>query len=104
MLVNVQTKRETYEHLSQDRMGEFKLAQERCVELRKTIGLRTVERAWPWFEAFMQSRGLSEECAEKIHRLRKEMAGLREEYRDCMRELESISTKVHSIRERQHQS
>lgn len=104
LLVGVQTKRDTFEHLSQDRMSEFKLAQERCVELRKTIGLRIVERAWPWFEAFMLSKGLSEECAEKMHRLRKEMATLRAEYRDCMHELESISAKVHSIRKRSEES
>ena len=100
MLVSVQTKRDTYEHLSLDRTNEFKLAQTTVIELRRQIGLRTVERAWPWFEAFLQSKGQSEELTGKIHLAKKQMAGLREGYRDAMQELEAISAKVHAIRKR----
>jgi len=98
MLVSVQTKRDTYDHLSMGRTNEFKQAQEKVIQLRKHVGLRAVERAWPWFEAFMHSKGISEELTQKIHALSKEMASLREEYRDCMHELEAISAKVHAIR------
>lgn len=104
MLVSAQTKRDTYEHLSLDRTNEFKHAQQQVAELRKTVGLRTVERAWPWFEAFLHFKGLSEELTDKIHTLKKEMSTLREEYRDCMQELEAISAKVHAIRKRHEQS
>jgi hypothetical protein len=104
MLVSAQTKRDTYEHLSLDRMTEFKHAQQQVADLRKSVGIRTVERAWPWFEAFLHFKGLSEELTEKIHALKKEMSSLREEYRDCMQELEAISAKVHAIRKRQQES
>jgi hypothetical protein len=104
MLVSAQTKRDTYEHLSLERTTDFKKAQTRVSELRKSVGLRTVEKAWPWFEAFMQSKGLGEELTNKIHVMKKEMSLLREDYRDCMQELEAISVKVHAIRKRHEDS
>jgi hypothetical protein len=100
LLVSCQTRRDTYEHLSLDRTNEFKNAQAKVIQLRKQVGLRAVERAWPWFEAFMQCKGLSEELTDRIHALKKEMATFREEYRDSMHELEAISAKVHAIRKR----
>lgn len=98
LLVSSQTKRETFERLSQDRTQEFQLAQKKCEDLRKAIGLRTVERAWPWFSGFLQSKGLSEECSANIQILKKEMSMLREQYRHVMHALEEISSKVHILR------
>jgi hypothetical protein len=100
MLVSVQTKRDTFEHLSLDRTNEFKVAQENVFELRKNVGLRTVQKAWPWYEAFLESKGQSEELTDRIHRLKKELDLLREEYRDSMHALEAISAKVHAIRKK----
>ena len=93
-----QTNRETFEQLSQDRMAEFRAAQSRCQELRKNIGLRTIERAWPWFEAYNRCKEVSESCTDRIRELRKEMKVLREKYKDAMTELEKISAQVHNLR------
>ena len=100
--VNAQTKRDSFEHLSLERTAEYKQAQAKCIELRKLVGLRTVERAWPWFEGFIQSKSRSQEFSQHIHRLKVEAARLREEYRECMQQLEAISAKVHSIRQDQN--
>ena len=102
LMVAGQTKRDTYEHLSHDRMHEFQQAQAKCLLLKKTTGLRTMERAWPWFESFLQSKGLSEECSEKIAKLKREAASLRDQYRSTMSDLESISAKVHLLRKSQN--
>lgn len=96
-----QTQRETFENLSLNRTAEYKTAQDKCGELRRAVGLRTVERAWPWFECFTQSTARSKECSDHIRRLKIEAARLREEYRECMLQLEAISAKVHSIRQDQ---
>jgi hypothetical protein len=97
--VNAQAKRDTFEHLSLDRTAEFKQAQAKCLELRKAVGLRVVERAWPWFEGFIHSKGRSHECTQHIARLKTEAARLRQEYGECMQQLEAISATVHSIRQ-----
>jgi hypothetical protein len=98
LLVASQTKRDTYESLSFDHTLEFRNSQEICENLRREIGLRTIERAWPWYSGFLQCKGQSEECSAEIHRLRKERISLKEQYRECMQKLENISTQIHSIR------
>lgn len=96
-----QTQRDTFENLSLDRTAAYNNAQAKCGELRRAVGVRTVERAWPWFECFTQSKARSKECSDHIRRLKIEAARLREEYRECMLQLEAISAKVHSIRQDQ---
>ena len=96
--LTAQRNRENFEQLSQDRMAEFRAAQNKCQVLRKTIGLRIIERAWPWFEAYNKCRLESDSCTEKIRELRKEMKNLREEYKEAMNELEKISAQVHEVR------
>lgn len=96
--LSAQANRELFEQLSHDRMAEFRAAQSRCQELRRNIGLRTIERAWPWFEAYNRCKMVSESCTDRIRDLRKEMKVLRETYKDAMNELEKISAQVHNLR------
>lgn len=96
--LTAQKNREKFEQWSQDRMFEFRTAQNKCQELRKTIGLRIIERAWPWFEAYNKCRLESDACTDQIRELRKEMKHLRERYRETMTELEQISAQVHNLR------
>lgn len=100
--LSAQRNRETYEQLSQDKMLEFRTAQNKCQEIRKSIGLRTIERAWPWFEAYNKCRVESDACTDKIRELRKEMKISREKYKEVMSDLESISAQVHQLRNQQN--
>ena len=93
-----QRNRETFEQQSQDRMNEFRATQSKCQELRKTIGSRIIDRAWPWFEAYNKCRVENDACAVSMRELRREMKNLREKYKEAMSELESISAQVHNLR------
>ena len=96
--VVAQQRRETYEQLRSERMAAFTAVQKRVANLRKAIGIRTIEKAWPWFEAYNRCKARSDGHSSSITSLRKEMKTLKEEYKQCMQDLETISAKVHSLR------
>jgi vacuolar-type H+-ATPase subunit I/STV1 len=98
MSIESQTKRDNLEQLNLQRMSEFKAAQTELVEARKAVGLRCIEKAWPWFEAYTTHKNEYERIFNIIAKLRAEIKSLRENYRICMSQLETISEKVHHIR------
>jgi len=92
--------RDMYEQLSLDRTREFNDAQFRCQDLRRSIGMRIIERSWPWYEAFDKCRCENDRLTVLSREMKKELKYLRDEYKYAMSELESISSKVHALRTR----
>lgn len=104
LLVVAQTKRDAFERLSQERMAEFQSVQDKCVSLKGEIGIRSLERAWPWYEAYTKSKVQSETLAGSIAEVRAGMQRMKEHYRTSMAALETISAQVHALRQTHHQS
>ncbi len=96
--IEAQTKRDALEQANQERMAEFNDAQTELVNIRKTIGTKHIQKAWPWFEAYSNHKTAYEKIYNNINKLRSEMKALKANYRLCMAQLESISEKVHQIR------
>jgi hypothetical protein len=96
-----QKSRDLFEQLSLDRTREFNDAQIRCNDLRKSIGMKVIERAWPWYEAFNKAKSDIDRLTGDIRQKRIDLKLVREQYKNAMAELEAISAKVHALRKQQ---
>ena len=98
-LQTIESKKDTFERLSVEKTVEFNAVQTLFSTLKTQLGARVVDRAWPYYEAFLASKQASESLTRAIAETRSKMKKLKDEYRQSLLLLESISTQVHQVRQ-----
>jgi hypothetical protein len=99
LLLDAQTRRDTYQRLSNERTVEFQAASGRYIESKRLVGAKTLDKASPWFEEFSRRLVESKRVESLVEDKRRDMGKIRNRYKVIMEDLEKISQAIHESRQ-----